>query len=59
MVHGASVNVDTEPRKNLVITFTAAGQTIGLPPSEEKQRKEYNDGLRARMRPERVHILPT
>ena len=58
MIHGASVNVDTEPRKNLVITFTAAGVAIGLPPGEEAQKREYHDGLRARMWPERVSLLP-
>ncbi len=57
-VHGASVNVDREPRKNLVITFTAAGVTIGLPPHEEAQRLAYNHELRTRLRPERVHIIP-
>ena len=33
-VHGASVNVDREPRKNLVLTFTDAGATLGLPSQE-------------------------
>jgi ectoine hydroxylase-related dioxygenase (phytanoyl-CoA dioxygenase family) len=58
-VHGASVNVDTEPRKNLVFTFTAAGKTIGLSPHEEAQKREYDRELRLRMRPERAHIVPT
>lgn len=58
-VHGASVNVDTEPRKNLVFTFTAAGQKIGLPSGEEAQRQEYNRELRRLLRPERAHIIPT
>ena len=57
-VHGASVNVDSEPRKNLVFTFLAAGATLGLPPHEEAQRLAYNWELRARLRPERVHIIP-
>jgi ectoine hydroxylase-related dioxygenase (phytanoyl-CoA dioxygenase family) len=57
-VHGASVNVDTEPRKNLVITFVDANTTIGLPPPEEEQRREYNSELRGRLRPERAHIIP-
>jgi ectoine hydroxylase-related dioxygenase (phytanoyl-CoA dioxygenase family) len=57
-VHGASVNVDREPRKNLVFTFAAAGVTIGLPPHEEMQKQEYHQRLRRRLRPERAHILP-
>ncbi len=57
-VHGASVNVDSEPRKNFVFTFTAADVSIGLPPGEEAQKREYHRGLRARLRPERAHIIP-
>ena len=57
-VHGASVNVDTEPRKNLVITFVDAGASIGLPPQEELQTTQYQTELRRRMRPERRHIIP-
>jgi ectoine hydroxylase-related dioxygenase (phytanoyl-CoA dioxygenase family) len=57
-VHGASVNVDREPRKNLVLTFLAAGTEIGLPPAEEEQKREYHRGLRERFRPERLHLLP-
>lgn len=57
-VHGASVNVDNAPRKNLVFTFTAAGRPIGLPPGEEAQMREYHRELRAHLRPERAHILP-
>jgi len=57
-VHGASVNVDSRPRKNLVLTFTAAGVEIGLPPDQEAQRHAYNRELRPRLRPERAHILP-
>ena len=57
-VHGASTNVDTELRRNLVLTFTAAGVPIGLPPHEERQKREYHAQLRLRLRPERAHILP-
>lgn len=57
-VHGASVNVDSAPRKNLVFTFTAAGVEIGLPPAEEEQRLAYNRELRRHFRPERAHIIP-
>lgn len=57
-VHGASVNVDTVPRKNMVITFTAAGVQIGLSPEEERQRQEYNRRLKPHLRPERAYIVP-
>lgn len=57
-IHGASTNVDDTLRRNLVITFTAEGVTIGLPPREEEQRLAYNRGLLPHLRPERRHILP-
>jgi ectoine hydroxylase-related dioxygenase (phytanoyl-CoA dioxygenase family) len=57
-VHGASVNVDSEPRRNFVLTFTAADVTIALPAGEEAQKREYHRELRARLRPERTHIIP-
>ncbi len=57
-VHGASVNVDSEPRKNFVLTFTATDVIIALPPGEEAQKRDYHRGLRARLRPERAHIIP-
>jgi len=56
-VHGASVNVDDQPRKNLVFTFTDAGTHIGLSPQEAAQKREYDVGLRERFRPERRHII--
>jgi hypothetical protein len=56
-VHGASVNVDTEPRKNLVITFTAAGVEVALPPGQAEQKQAYDRELRSRLRPERAHII--
>jgi hypothetical protein len=56
-VHGASTNVDTEPRKNLVITFTPAGVEISLPPDQAAQKREYDQGLWERLRPERRHIV--
>src|SRR5262249_11941784 len=43
-VHGASTNVDTEPRKNLVVTFTAAGVEIALPPDQAARKREYDRG---------------
>jgi ectoine hydroxylase-related dioxygenase (phytanoyl-CoA dioxygenase family) len=57
-VHGASVNVDSEPRRNFVLTFTATDVTIALPAGEEAQKREYHRELRARLRPERTHIIP-
>jgi hypothetical protein len=57
-VHGASVNVGREPRKNLVFTFLSAGTALGLPPEEEAQKREYHEGLRRRFRPERAHLIP-
>lgn len=56
-VHGASTNVDTEPRLNLVLTFTAAGVEIGLPPAQAEQKRAYDRELRQRLRPERAHIV--
>lgn len=57
-VHGASVNVDTELRRNFVLTFIAEGVTIGLPPAGEAQRLVYNRELLSHLRPERRHIIP-
>jgi hypothetical protein len=57
-VHGASVNVDTVPRKDMVITFNAAGVEITLPPDQAEQKRAYDRELRRRLRPERAHIVP-
>jgi len=57
-VHGASVNIDSVPRKNLVFTFVPAGLKIGLPPREEQQTLDYCRALSPLMRPDRRHILP-
>lgn len=56
-VHGASVNVDTAPRKVMVITFTAAGVEIALPPDQAEQKRAYDRELRRQLRPERAHIV--
>jgi ectoine hydroxylase-related dioxygenase (phytanoyl-CoA dioxygenase family) len=56
-VHGASVNVDTAPRKAMVITFTAAGVEIALPPDQAEQKRAYDQELRLRLRPERAHMV--
>ena len=56
-VHGASVNVDDQPRKNFVMTFIDAGTTIGFAPKELENNRAYDEGLRQRLRPDRVHIV--
>ena len=58
MVHGASINVDTTPRKAMVITFTAAGVEIGLPQNQAETKRDYDRELKKRLRPERAHIVP-
>jgi ectoine hydroxylase len=55
--HGASVNVDTMPRKVMVITFVAAGVEIALPPDQAEQKRAYDAELRRRLSPERAHIV--
>ena len=58
MVHGASINVDTLPRKAMVITFTAADVEIGLPQNQADVKRDYDRELKKRLRPERAHIVP-
>ena len=57
MVHGASTNVDTVPRKAMVITFTAAGVEINLPQNQVETKRAYDRGLKGLLRPERAHIV--
>ena len=57
MVHGGSTNIDNEPRKVLVMTYTAAGIEIGLPESQAATKREYDAKLRALLRPERAHLV--
>lgn len=57
MVHGASVNLDTEPRKALVITFAAKGVHIGLPETQQQTKELYDSQLLQRLRPDRRHIV--
>lgn len=57
MVHGASTNIDTEPRKVLVMTYTAAGIAIGLPEQQATSKRAYDIKLRELLRPERAHLL--
>jgi hypothetical protein len=56
-VHGASVNVDGEPRKGMVLTFVPDGVEIGLPPDQAEQKRAYDHELKTRLRPERAHIV--
>ena len=58
MVHGASVNVDSLPRKVLVLTFTAKGVEIGLPANQAEAKQAYDRELRQHLLPERKHIVP-
>ena len=58
-VHGASINIESAPRKVMVITFTAAGVQIELPESQAVLKRQYDGELRQRLRPERAHIVPT
>ncbi len=58
-IHGASVNIDDQPRQVMVITFNAAGVEIGLPESQATAKRQYDQALRPRLRPERAHIVST
>ena len=58
MVHGASINVDTLPRKAMVITFTAVDVEIGLPQNQADTKRAYDRELKKRLRPERAYIVP-
>jgi len=57
MVHGASVNLDRLPRKALIVTFTATGVTVELPPAQQETKDAYEERLALLLRPERRHIL--
>ena len=57
MVHGGSTNVDNEPRKVLVMTYTAGGVNIGLPESQADAKRAYDEELRKILRPERSHLV--
>ena len=57
MVHGGSTNVDDQPRKVLVMTFTAAGVDIGLPDTQATAKRAYDTELRKILRPERAHLV--
>ncbi|MEO5843011.1 MAG: phytanoyl-CoA dioxygenase family protein [Acidimicrobiales bacterium] len=56
MVHGTSVNVDDEPRRALVMTYTARGVRIDLPAGQEIDRRHYLRTLAEHLSPARRHI---
>ncbi|MSS73189.1 MAG: hypothetical protein EXS64_17105 [Candidatus Latescibacteria bacterium] len=56
-IHGASVNVDTEPRKAFLTTFVAEGVEIELPENQAAAKREYDPELRRHLRPDRAHIV--
>jgi hypothetical protein len=56
MVHGASVNVDDEPRRALVMTYTPRGVRIDLPAEQEIERRHYLRTLAEHLSPPRRHI---
>ena len=56
MVHGSSVNVDDEPRRALVMTYTARGVRIDLPAEQEIDRRRYLRTLASQLSPARRHI---
>ena len=57
MIHGGSTNVDDQPRKVLVMTYTAAGVNISLPESQATVKRAYDAELRKILRPERAHLV--
>lgn len=56
-IHGASVNVDDQPRQNLVFTFVAKGQEIGLPPNQEAEKRAIDRKLEAIFHPDRRYLI--
>ena len=57
MIHGASVNTGTQVRKALVMTWHDAAGSCGLPAAQEAPKRAYDEVLRQRLRPERVHVV--
>jgi hypothetical protein len=56
MVHGSSVNVDDEPRRALIMTYTARGVRIDLPLAQEQKRRQYLRRLGEHLSPARRHL---
>ena len=57
LIHGGSKNIDSEPRKALVMTYTSAGIAIGLPQHQATVKRAYDIELRKLLRPERAHLV--
>ena len=57
MVHGGSTNVDDQPRKVMVMTYTAAGIDIGMPENQAIAKRAYDAELRKILRPARAHLV--
>jgi len=57
MVHGGSLNIDVAPRKVFVMTFTAVGVKVALPPAQQEAKDLYDSELRKRLHPQRVHLV--
>jgi hypothetical protein len=56
MVHGSSVNVDVQPRRALIMTYTARGVRIDLPADQEVERRRYLRTLAEHLSPARRHL---
>ena len=56
LVHGSSINVDDEPRRALVMPYTARGVEIELPPDQATQRRLYLRTLADLLPADRRHI---
>ena len=57
MVHGASINIDTLPRKVMFIVFKPAGYTIDANMKSIEVREQYYRKLRNHLREDRLGIL--
>ncbi len=58
LIHGASVNTGTLPRKVLFINFHPKGCPVRANMQQVEARNRYLRELRKHLRPERAHILP-
>ena len=57
MVHGASINIDTLPRKVMFIVFKPVGYTIDANMKSIEVRERYYRELRNHLREDRLDIL--
>lgn len=58
-LHSAWQNEDSVPRKAMGTAWIPAGVRCGLPKNQRDALTEFFPRLRAKLRPERVHIAPT